>query len=263
MRFSSLGAAAMALSLTGYFGAAQAQEPAPVPQYEAVYADMHAVLAMDFSTSMKDSELKRAAEGLFNYLVSDEAKLDYKQGSVKAVTLMYFGGGALVDDTRLVSSIEDAYALIESYPSRSNGPSATGRTNLIIGDRGNISGDTDVIGALIKVGNIFERDGDHGIIPTRRVVLFIGDEIHESQQTKVTSHAQALTDNHGATVCAVAVNEAGETVAPYNLITTNNSRSVTTSSGLFMYAHNCKAKHAKTSVEVTFSVAEALSMPRI
>lgn len=230
------------------------------------YVDLHAILLTDVSSSMKSNEIARSTDGLFMYLVSDEAKQDYANGTSKAVTLMYFAGEMHVEDTKVISSTEDAENLIATYLHVVSHNSQDTRILLSNGER--LEGGTNVDGALKRAGQIFAQEEAVGIYTERRVVVIVGDDVPKLQIDYARDESNTLTQKYGARVCAVAVHDYDTPVPAYHKLVTSIDP-FTLEPVIFMnqYGHAtsvnpCDVSIARKPQEVKLAVSQALGMAR-
>jgi hypothetical protein len=230
------------------------------------YVDLHAVLLIDVSPSMKPLEIERSREGLFTYLLSDEAKQDYANGTSKAVTLVYFASTPYATNTRIISSLEDAQRLIDNYLHvvSSNKPSSITR----LSNDESLGTGTDVYKALKKVGSVFDSESDNSYFTERRVVVVIGDYVPNLQKAYSREESDSLTKNYGARVCAVAVHDEGTEPPAYEYLVTRNDPltqkpfKFVNEYGQSVDVRPCDTNTAKKPKDVEIAVSQALGMHR-
>jgi len=229
-------------------------------QDEPVIVDLHAVLLADVSTSMGDSEIRRGNEGLFEYLVSDEARADYAAGARKAVTVVYFADDTLVRPTIIISSVEDAQHLIDEYLERQDYMGMS--TKIEIGDGHYLEDSTDVHDAILQAGHIFANEADIGIQSERRTVVLVGDGLYINQFDAVRRASDEITRALGVRFCAVAVHDEGTTPPQYDHVVTSISMTIENEHGYSVPVQACEPVIADTSDQVKLAVANVLGMPR-
>lgn len=255
-----------AAALTSNFALADIDPEKSPNKPEFQYVDMHAILLIDVSSSMELNEISRSTNGLFMYLTSDEAKQDYAHGTAKAVTLIYFAGEMHVTKTQIISNVEDAKQLIETYLRVVEDKNIHERISLSNGIL--LADGTNVDGVLNMAGKVFDREDEIGIQTERRIVLVVGDDVPAGQIENVRRESDRLTLQYGARVCAVSVHD-GDTPAPdyHELVTvvdpeTLKPKLYKDQYGFDRFVEPCEVTIAGDPKAVQFAVSRALGMNR-
>jgi len=221
---------------------------------------LHAVLLMDNSTSMKSAELMRARDGLFNYLLSDQALLDYSAGMPKAVTIGYFAEDQIISPTYLVSSPSDAQKVIDEFLIRVGFERFSG--DLAFNPGQTLKNGTNVVEAINATAEIFAGEAALGIVSERREVVFLGDELFASQQMDARKASDRLTKEYGARLCPIAVHDSGTEAPRYDYIVTNRAQEIFNASGYPYRVQPCKVLYAEQPKDVQTAIMQTLALAR-
>jgi uncharacterized protein YegL len=229
----------------------------------AQYVDLHAVILMDVSPSMKVNELQKAKEGIESYLLSDESLEDYRYGAAKAITVVSFSGGTHVAPTTIIHSEEAARDFIDNFIDRHAAVTYSGPTIIQMEDGSTMSGGTQLNRGMHQAAHVFRNEEAAGITSERRVALVIGDATPDSQKSEVRIISDLMTNSLGVQVCGISVSEVSAERPDYGVITTNAARHVTTEAGNSVYVQACQPVEAVNPEQVKMGVAHVLGMPRI
>lgn len=249
------------LVLTAFCSAAYAKDAAS-------YVDMHAVILLDVSESVGESEIASAIDGVKAHFLSDDAKIDYEYGIRNAVTLVYFAGGQIIQETTVIdseSTLGDFLSTFlegRTFEEKYHGmDGSSGWVKFSTGEK--MDADTDVPGAMNAAIKVLDGEAELGVYSERRVVLLVGDQLYKGQQDHAIELSAVLKQDYGASFCAVSVENDPENQPPYDLIVTYEAKLVTRSDGASVYVRKCDVENPKTTAEVTESVSRVLGSLRL